>query len=196
MGRARTSQQLRIIGGQWRGRKLRFPAIAGLRPTPDRVRETLFNWLAPSIYGARCLDLFAGSGALGIEALSRGASSVVFVEHDPQATKLLRENLRLLQTDAAELINRDALGWLKQATPVSASIVFLDPPFGRNYLESVCGMLENSGHLTTACLIYLESDIKTSVTLPVSWEVLRDKTAGQVRYRLARRAVSVEKIGG
>lgn len=202
MKRAGTSQQLRIIGGQWRGRKLRFPALPGLRPTPDRVRETLFNWLSPIITGARCLDLFAGSGALGIEALSRGAARVVFVENDARASKALRENLHVLQTDAAAVIAMDAQRWLKQAAPGQTApeqvapgqvapelfdIVFLDPPFAQDYLNPICQVLENSGCLATNALIYLESEIRSSILLPVHWTVLRDKTAGQVHYRLVRR---------
>ncbi|MCB1714670.1 MAG: 16S rRNA (guanine(966)-N(2))-methyltransferase RsmD [Candidatus Competibacteraceae bacterium] len=197
MKRAGTSQQLRIIGGQWRGRKLRFPALPGLRPTPDRVRETLFNWLSPLITGARCLDLFAGSGALGIEALSRGAARVVFVENDARASKTLRENLHVLQTDAAAVIAMDAQRWLKQAAPMQVApdlfdIVFLDPPFAQDYLNPICQALEDSGCLAANALIYLESEIRSSVLLPANWTVLRDKTAGQVHYRLARREVPID----
>ena len=105
------TNQLRIIGGEWRGRKLRFPDVAGLRPTTDRVRETLFNWLAPVIHGARCLDLFAGSGALGLEALSRGASSVVFIDSDRRAVQSLRENLALLKEGRGEVLQSDALSF-------------------------------------------------------------------------------------
>src|SRR5512134_933490 len=120
--------QLRIIGGRWRSRRLRFPPLPGLRPTPDRVRETLFNWLTPVIAGARCLDLFAGSGALGIEALSRGAAAVTFVERHPQAVRGLRANLAQLRAEGARVEQADALLWLRQA-PQPFTVVFLNPPF-------------------------------------------------------------------
>jgi len=186
--------QLRVIGGQWRSRKLKFPAVPGLRPTPDRVRETLFNWLAPVLNGARCLDLFAGSGALGIEALSRGAAHVVFIDADAQATKTLRENLRLLQTDTAEVLTADALCWLQQIPSDSFDIVFLDPPFGQSCLSPVCQALENGAFLRARAMIYLESERHSPLVFPPAWALLKDKTAGQVHYCLAQRAV--EKNGG
>ena len=180
-------QQLRIIGGQWRSRRLKFPGVPGLRPTPDRVRETLFNWLAPVIEGARCLDLFAGSGALGMEALSRGAASVVFVEQNPLAVKTLRENLELLKTRDAEVLTMDARGWLNQPNPKPFEIVFLDPPFSQDLLAPICQVLENNSWLKSSALIYLESETSLAARVPANWEILRDKTAGQVRYRLAQR---------
>jgi 16S rRNA (guanine966-N2)-methyltransferase len=184
------ASQLRVIGGQWRSRKLVFPALAGLRPTPDRVRETLFNWLSPRIHGAHCLDLFAGSGALGIEALSRGAAHVVFVDNDAQATKTLRENLQALQTHTADVLTADASRWLKQAPPHTFDLVFLDPPFSQELLTPVCQALNNSTLLNPNALIYLESERNASLLLPAGWTVLKDKTTGQVRYQL------VEKNGG
>ena len=196
MGRAEASHQLRVIGGQWRSRKLKFPTVPGLRPTPDRVRETLFNWLAPVIDGARCLDLFAGSGALGIEALSRGAASVVFAEQNPLAVKTLHENLRLLQTSAAEVIHMDARSWLKKPVFEPFDIVFLDPPFGQDWLAPLCQVLENNAFLKTKAMIYLESEIHSTPALPANWTLLRHKTAGQVHYRLAQRVVVVENNRG
>jgi 16S rRNA (guanine966-N2)-methyltransferase len=181
------SNQVRIIGGRWRGRRLHFPPLEGLRPTPDRVRETLFNWLAPVIEGARCLDLFAGSGALGIEALSRGAAKVVFVERHPLAVRKLRENLALLGIDSVPVVKADALTWLKgRSQPFD--IVLLDPPFGGNLLEPVCAVLEQGGWLATQARIYLETEkAPQNPELPQNWTIIRDKTAGQVSYRLAVR---------
>ncbi len=178
--------QVRIIAGQWRGRRLEFPDLPELRPTPDRVRETLFNWLAPVLPGARCLDLFAGSGALGIEALSRGAAEVVLVERQPLAVRALRDNLARLKAENARVEAVDALAWLRQpGTPFE--MVFLDPPFGQGLLEPVCAMLEQNGWLADFALIYLEAAMDQPVSsLPVQWTIQREKTAGAVAYRLAR----------
>ncbi len=178
------NQQLRIIGGCWRGRRLSFPPVSGLRPTPDRVRETLFNWLAPVIAGARCLDLFAGSGALGIEALSRGAAEVVFVERHPVIAQGLKENLDRLGSASTQVEQADVLLWLQgQAQP--ADIVFLDPPFAADLLNPVCATLEEKRWLTPGARLYLESerDLQT-LSLPQDWEIIREKTAGRVSYRL------------
>ena len=184
------ANQLRIIAGQWRGRRLEFPDLPGLRPTPDRVRETLFNWLAPVLPGARCLDLFAGSGALGIEALSRGAAEVVLVERQPVAVRALRENLARLNAENARVEMAGALAWLRQpATPFE--IVFLDPPFGQGLLEPVCAMLEQHGWLADAAWIYLETETELERSpLPVHWALYREKITGAVNYRLAQREFS------
>jgi 16S rRNA (guanine966-N2)-methyltransferase len=185
--RAGRGNQLRIISGRWRGRWLGFPPVQGLRPTPDRVRETVFNWLAPWIPGARCLDLFAGSGALGIEALSRGAAEVVFVERHPGVAQRLRENLILLGVDAPQIAQTDALAWLKgQARPFD--IILLDPPFGQGLLVPVCEALERGSWLGPEARIYLEAERElATLELPETWEISREKTAGQVAYRLAIR---------
>lgn len=185
--RAGRGNQLRIIGGRWRGRRLEFPPVQGLRPTPDRVRETVFNWLAPWIPGARCLDLFAGSGALGIEALSRGAAEVVFVERHPGVAQRLRENLILLGVDGPQIAQTDALVWLKgQARPFD--IILLDPPFGQGLLVPVCKALERGSWLGPEARIYLEAERElATLELPEAWEISREKTAGQVAYRLAVR---------
>ncbi len=178
------NQQLRIIGGCWRGRRLSFPPVSGLRPTPDRVRETLFNWLAPVIAGARCLDLFAGSGALGIEALSRGATEVIFVERHPVIAQGLRKNLNRLEADIAQVVQADVLRWL-QGQEQPADIVFLDPPFAADLLTPVCNALDEKGWLRPSARLYLESEQNLStLALPQAWEVLREKTAGRVSYRL------------
>ncbi|MFZ1640734.1 MAG: 16S rRNA (guanine(966)-N(2))-methyltransferase RsmD [Candidatus Contendobacter sp.] len=184
------ANQLRIIGGQWRGRRLEFPDVPGLRPTPDRVRETLFNWLAPVLPGARCLDLFAGSGALGIEALSRGAAEVVFVECQPLAVRALRENLARLKAENARVEMADALVWLRQPGK-PFEIALLDPPFGQGLLEPACATLEQNGWLAETAWIYLEAAMdQPAPSLPVQWTIQREKTAGAVSYRLARREMS------
>jgi 16S rRNA (guanine966-N2)-methyltransferase len=184
------ANQVRVIAGQWRGRRLEFPDLPGLRPTPDRVRETLFDWLAPVLPGARCLDLFAGSGALGIEALSRGAAEAVLVEPQPLAVRALRENLARLKAENARVEMADALVWLRQpATPFE--IVLLDPPFGQGLLEPVCALLERNGWLADAAWIYLEAETALErLPLPARWTPYREKIAGAVSYRLARRQVS------
>lgn len=187
--RGKPAGQLRVIGGQWRGRRLSFPALPGLRPTPDRVRETLFNWLAPVLPGARCLDLFAGSGALGIEALSRGAAAVQFVEQQPPAARALRANLELLNAPGARLAVADALQWLQQPG-VPFEIVWLDPPFAAGLLAPTCTALEKGGWLSATAWIYLEMAIEEEPgNWPATWQTWRDKTAGAVRYRLVRRRV-------
>ncbi|MCL5669117.1 MAG: 16S rRNA (guanine(966)-N(2))-methyltransferase RsmD, partial [Gammaproteobacteria bacterium] len=171
--RPRQAQQLRIIGGTWRGRKLRFPEIETLRPTPDRVRETLFNWLAPVITGAHCLDLYAGSGALGFEALSRGASGVVLVDSDARAVAQLREHARVLQASGAEIIQADALAYLA-APPLRAfDIVFLDPPFRQNLLAPACAALEKHGWLKSGGYVYLEAEADYVPQLPLSWRIIK-----------------------
>ena len=186
------AQQLRVIAGRWRSRRLSFPELPGLRPTPDRVRETLFNWLAPILPGVRCLDLFAGSGALGIEALSRGAAEAVFVERHPLAIRALRENLARLKAEGARVEPGEALTWLRQpGTPFE--IVLLDPPFGQGLLEPVCAALETGGWLAETAWIYLEAEAELPpLSLPAHWRLYREKRAGAVAYCLARREGSGE----
>ena len=177
--------QLRIIAGRWRGRKLSFAPVPGLRPTPDRVRETLFNWLGPCIQGARCLDLFAGSGALGIEAASRGAAEVVMVDDDPVVVATLREQLQKLEFSDALLVQQDVNSWLKgKAEPFD--IVFLDPPFRENRLPSCIDLLEDNGWLAAGARAYIEAERTYTPELPNTWELYRSKNTGQVGYHLAR----------
>ena len=179
------SNQLRIIGGSWRGRKLGFPDVDGLRPTGDRIRETLFNWLAPDITGARCLDLFAGSGALGLEALSRGAGESVLIEKHPLAAQSLVKNLALLNAEKAQVINTDALSYLSNANSVVPfDVVFIDPPFQQNLWQQTNDLLERQKLLSERCVIYVESGIEDQYEVPASWELHRDKTTAKVRYRL------------
>jgi 16S rRNA (guanine966-N2)-methyltransferase len=177
---------LRIIGGRWRGRKLAFPDVPGLRPTTDRVRETLFNWLQADISGARCLDLFAGSGALGLEALSRGAARVAFVDESRLVTQQLQEHLHTLQCTDGVVINMSALDYLQRGSGVEHyDVIFLDPPFNLGLVKKCIRLLEEKAWLRANTFIYLEteSDLK-DLALPNDWEVLREKVAGQVTYRL------------
>jgi len=179
-------QTVRIIAGQWRSRKIHFPDLAQLRPTPDRVRETLFNWLMPVITGARCLDLFAGSGALGLEALSRGAAQVVFVDRDAAVVTHLRKQLVLFKAQNATVIQADALDYLAQCKE-QFDIVFLDPPYAAALLLPVSQALEQYGVLRNQARIYLEARDGDVTELPANWQVQRSKQAGQVAYHLAQR---------
>ena len=183
---------LRIIGGHWRGRRIVLPMDADIRPTPDRVRETLFNWLAPVINGMKCLDLFAGSGALGLEALSRGASETWFVEKSGATATQLTDNLRGLECQSARVITADAMPLLRQQTG-QFNLVFLDPPFGAIDLGNLCTLLEASW-LAPAAHIYIEVSRETELpALPATWSVLREKTAGQVRFALIKRELTNQK---
>ena len=174
---------------RWRGRRLRFPHRTGLRPTGDRVRETLFNWLQPYWPGARCLDLFAGSGALGFEAASRGASPVTLVERDPVVAAALREHRAQLGADAANLVIRetDALAWL-ELTPQPQDIVFIDPPFADAELETVLFLLESRGWLAAESWIYVETARDRPMpALPATWSKHREIATGAVHCLLFRR---------
>lgn len=180
--------EIRIIGGEWRGRKLHFPNVSGLRPTPDRVRETLFNWLQFRIPGARCLDLFAGSGALGLEALSRGAAGVVFVEREPAAAAAIRATLSLLGGAHGQVEARDAFAYLAQPAPRPFDVVFLDPPYDRHWLPRLSAALESGGWLAPDARVYLEDAAERGPPdLPAGWELLRSRRAGDVGYHLAAR---------
>src|SRR5690554_6941695 len=183
------SSSLRIIGGEWRGRRLQFPEVEGLRPTPDRVRETLFNWLQPLISGARCLDLFAGSGALGLEALSRGAAHLEFVDRNRRVTDAIRQHLVLLREEARAVVHvSDAMGFLCTPPKGSFDIVFLDPPYHANLLAPAAAALESGGWLAEGARIYLECDLRQGLPpLPENWEIVRDGKAGQVGFYLAAR---------
>ena len=181
--------QIRIIGGKWRGRKLKFPPIETLRPTPNRVRETLFNWLSPVIKDAHCLDLFAGSGALGFEALSRGAKHVVFIEQNKKILEYLTANQEMLGCVDAEALCLNAEDYLKQ-TSRSFDIVFLDPPFHLDLISKCCTLLESKKLLAHNAHIYIETETKPEhIQLPDGWEILKHKKAGQVYYYLVRRQI-------
>jgi 16S rRNA (guanine966-N2)-methyltransferase len=180
----RPQRLLRIIGGQWRGRKIHFPAL-DIRPTPDRVRETLFNWLQPRIQGARCLDLFAGSGALGLEALSRGAAEVVFVEQARAASVAIQ---RVLQqwpaAGRASVLCMEAQRYLTGNAPSPFDLVLLDPPYASGEIAAAARALER-GWLASDARIYIEHARRESLpALPASWHELRAGTAGAVGYHL------------
>jgi 16S rRNA (guanine966-N2)-methyltransferase len=182
--------QLRIVAGNWRSRLLQIADVPGLRPTSERIRETLFNWLAPRIHGARCLDLCAGTGALGLESLSRGASNVVFVEQSLAAAQTLRANIDTLQASGAELHNMDARQFLRGTKASAFDIVFLDPPFAAAMHEELCRLLDEQRWLATGARIYIEMERhQPELHLPERWQVLKDKTAGNVRYVLATTVV-------
>lgn len=181
--------EVRIIGGTLRGRRLKIPTVVNLRPTPDRVRETLFNWLANIIPGAHCLDAFAGSGVLGFEALSRGAASVVMVDASREVIELLKKESVQFKIENAEIYEASMPKELK--TPKKPfDIVFLDPPYDTDLLKKCSVYLEENGYLASGAYIYLEA--KTAVRtedLPANWEIIRSKKAGLVAYHLARRLV-------
>jgi len=175
---------LRIIGGKWRSRKVSFADRAEIRPTGDRIRETLFNWLMHDVSGARCLDLFAGSGILGLEALSRGAASVTFVEYQREIADHLRDNLATLAEDNYEVLNTSADDYLKQAEQ-TFDLVFLDPPFGTGHLIDAITTI-NERQLSTG-MIYVESNDQSIFgSLPEGWQIHRQKNAGEVCYGLIR----------
>ncbi len=178
--------EVRIIAGAWRSRRLAFPASEGLRPTPDRVRETVFNWLAPYLPAAACLDLFAGSGAFGFEALSRAAARAVLVEKRLEVVAALRHNREQLKAGQAEIVHADAVEFLR--SPAAAfDIVFLDPPYASGLLAPCVELLNSRGWLKPGAIIYLEAPQGEAPPLPASWQPLRSKTAGQVGYHLARK---------
>ncbi|QIX95987.1 16S rRNA (guanine(966)-N(2))-methyltransferase [Cedecea sp. FDAARGOS_727] len=178
------SGQIRIIGGQWRGRKLPVPDSPGLRPTTDRVRETLFNWLAPSMVDSHCLDCFAGSGALGLEALSRYAASATLIEMDRAVSQQLQKNLATLKANNGKVLNANTLNVLAQpGTP--HNVVFVDPPFRKGLLDETLALLEKNGWLADEALIYVESEVENGLpAVPKNWALHREKVAGQVAYRL------------
>ncbi len=177
--------RLRIVAGNWRSRLLDIAAVPGLRPTSARIRETLFNWLAPNLPGARCLDLCAGTGALGLEALSRGAKVAVFVERSAKATHMLRANIATLEAKNAEVLQMDALDFSHAQASAPFDLVFLDPPFAADMLDDLCRLLSERKLLAGNAKIYLELDRdKPEPKLPEGWLVLKNKTAGNVRFML------------
>ena len=179
------SNQLRIIGGQWRGRKLSFPSVDGLRPTTDRVRETIFNWLMADIHGAQCLDLFAGSGALGLEALSRGAGLVDLIDNARPAVSQLQQNLQQLDANHGQVFHANAAEWLQHNTDKRYDIIFLDPPFGQHLAQTCVQLINQQAMLKPGGWLYLEMGKQEPLpALPPNWQLYREKFAGQVCYRL------------
>ena len=188
---AKNLGRLRIIAGKWRSRKLVFPSLEYLRPTPDRVRETLFNWLQADVPGSVCLDLFAGSGALGFEAASRGAREVILVEKDRDASAALARNIDILEAGNIQLATDDALRWLQQDNGLY-DIVFLDPPYQAGLLSRCCELLESGKNLAENAKIYIEHALgDKGLKLPDNWECVKNKSAGQVSYKLFNRVQSV-----
>jgi len=178
---------VRIIGGKWRSRRLKVLQQEGLRPTPDRVRETLFNWLADWLPGARCLDLFAGSGVLGFEALSRGALQAVFVEQSPQGVALLKEEADVLKADNAKIYCATLPRHLPTLSQVF-DIVFIDPPYHTDLLLPMCHLLEKENYLANPSRIYLEAERPIEDNeLPAHWHIIKNQRAGDVFYHLVHR---------
>jgi 16S rRNA (guanine966-N2)-methyltransferase len=178
--------KVRIIGGRLRGSRLAVPEVDGLRPTPDRVRETVFNWLAPMIDGARCLDLYAGTGAMGIEALSRGAASALFVERDRAVATQLGANLARLHVEGARVISADVGAFLAGAS-APFDLVFLDPPFAAGLWEAAAAALEAGGWLAPDAWIHVETPADSAFSFPPAWSLHRAGRAGAMRHDLYRR---------
>ena len=191
----KASGSVRIIAGKWRGSKLEFSDADGLRPTSDRIRETLFNWLANDIADASCLDLFAGSGVLSFEALSRGAEKVCALENNRVTCQKIGENKARLSAEGLSLLNKDTMSWLDAMinqgggeTGECFDIVFIDPPFSADFSGSLPDLLEASAVCGPGAKIYLEqARNENRWQVPNSWQLLRDKEAGQVRYSLYQR---------
>jgi RNA methyltransferase, rsmD family len=178
--------EVRVIAGLWRGRKLPVLNAEGLRPTTDRVKETLFNWLMMDVSNARCLDCFAGSGSLGIEALSRQAQAVVFLEKFANAAQQLKKNLASLKTDKGTVINTDTLAYLAQKNnDNSFDIIFIDPPFHHQFVPQILPLLQQNNWLAENALIYVETE-KNHPPLPLAenWQIIKEKSAGMVTSRL------------
>ena len=178
--------RLRIVAGKWRSRLLQIIDEPALRPTSERIRETLFDWLHPMTEGARCLDLFSGTGALGIEALSRGAGHVVFVEKSAALAAGIRIILGELEATNADVSQQDAFDYLKNGDPEPFDIVFLDPPFNTELLAEACRLLQKKGWLKANAIVYLEqSKDSENPALPDGWTISHEKVAGKVSYSLA-----------
>lgn len=179
------SGSCRIIGGRWRGRKIKFDDATGLRPTTDRIRETVFNWLQPHLQQSCCLDLFAGSGVLGFEALSRGAQEVTFVETNKNTVKNLKRNALTLSAGNASIFQQDALHWLQADKATQKfNLIFLDPPFRSSLLEKAGELLSTSQCLAKDAIIYVEHSADSNIIVPENWQRVKQKKAGQVVYAL------------
>jgi 16S rRNA (guanine966-N2)-methyltransferase len=184
---------VRIIAGEWRGRRLPVVDLPGLRPSGDRLRETLFNWLQLFLPGAACADLFAGTGALGLEAASRGAASVVLVERQVRAAAQLQENIDLLKAEQVRLFRGDALSWLRSQGSETLDIIFVDPPFEQDAGAKVLDGIHESGCLRPGGLVYLESPANSlTALLPPGWQTWREKTMGDVRMQVFKSATSID----
>lgn len=175
---------VRIIGGDWRGRKLNVGNEEGLRPSGDRMRETLFNWLMPYIHGANCLDAFAGTGSLSFEALSRGASSATLIEQNSNSAACLRDNAALLEANA-KIFQTDFLSW-KPETHTSFDIIFLDPPFAGDLWQSSLQHILNTTPLAAETFVHIEAPRDQNLSLPPQWQIHREKNFGQVKALLCK----------
>ena len=171
----KSTAKLRIIAGEWRSRQLPIPDIEGLRPTPDRVRETLFNWINHFVPGAQCADLFCGSGALGLEALSRGAKSTLFVDNSKVVTRQMQVNLDTLKAQNATVIQQNAKDFLMAATPIPMDLIFLDPPFRKDWMSQIVPLLDR-GWLADHAMVYIEMEKEAMLPpLPEHWTPLEDR---------------------
>jgi 16S rRNA (guanine966-N2)-methyltransferase len=189
MSKSGKNNRVRIIGGDWRGRRLEVADVPGLRPTGDRARETLFNWLQPWIAAADCADLFAGTGALGFEAASRGAMSVLMIEKDPKAQAVLRQSIEQLQAEQVNLHAGGAMSLIEEFKPDSFDLVFVDPPFDSNLGGLALERLDKSGCVRRGGFIYVESPASMVLPAPEGWSVWRDQQLGEVRMQLFRRQI-------
>lgn len=197
--------EVRIIGGKWRGRKLKFPAVHGLRPSADRIRETLFNWLMPYLEGANVLDLYAGSGALGFEAVSRGALSAIFIDKSKEVVQYLQQQIEIFKSDnciayTSQIpfdLNLFTRPWPQffsknNLTPPLFDLIFLDPPFHQGLIKTTCEWLESQNYMSDEALIYLEAEESLNpLPIPTHWEIIRSKTSGQVGYHLVKRKIPI-----
>jgi len=187
MSKSGKNNSVRIIGGDWRGRRLTVADVPGLRPSGDRCRETLFNWLQPWVLAADCADLFAGTGALGFEAASRGAASVLMIEKHPRAQQVLRQSIEQLQAVQVNLHSGGAMSFIEDFKPDSFDIVFVDPPFDSNLAGLVLERLDKTGCVRRGGFVYIESPATKPVSPPPGWRVWRDQELGEVRMQLFRR---------
>jgi 16S rRNA (guanine966-N2)-methyltransferase len=179
---------VRIIGGQWRGTRLPVPDLPGLRPSGDRSRETLFNWFQMHIHGARCVDLFAGSGVLGLEAASRSAADVILVEKSRQAVQDLRESLKRLNAEHVDVIEIDAITWLAHCDPLTMDIVFIDPPFGTGLETRSLELLTAGNCVSPGGFVYIETASEAPAISPApGWKIVKEKILGEVRMQLLKK---------
>jgi len=186
---------IRLISGKWRGKKLLVKNLAGLRPTTNRTKETLFNWLMHDIRDANCLDCFSGSGSLGFEALSRFAKHAQLIEQNSSVIKQLQTNALQLNAKNIAIFEGDCIKFLQQTASQHFNIVFVDPPFNKGLIEPCCQLLEKNGHLSENSLIYIEMEADLSrLTLPKNWTLLKEKKTKQVIYRLYTRASIISGI--
>ena len=190
MSKSAKNNRVRIIGGDWRGRRLDVADVPGLRPSGDRCRETLFNWLQPWIVAADCADLFAGTGALGFEAASRGAASVLMVEKHPRAFEVLTQSAEQLQAEQVRLYAGGAMSLIENLPADSLDLVFVDPPFDSNLGGPALERLDRQGCVRRGGFVYVESPASAQIIAPDEWSVWRDQQMGEVRMQLFRRQLA------